>query len=145
MHNRTEARYHNVVAEVVADLSRALDRALDAGIAWDALIVDPGIGFGKTPDQNVAVLRDLALLGVLGRPVLIGTSRKSTIGKVLDASAEERLEGTLATTALAVGAGVDVVRVHDVLPNLRAARMADAIARGGWTEASGWSEVEAVR
>jgi dihydropteroate synthase len=145
MHNRTEARYHNVVAEVVADLSRALDRALDAGIAWDALIVDPGIGFGKTPDQNVAVLRDLALLGVLGRPVLIGTSRKSTIGKVLDVSAEERLEGTLATTALAVGAGVDVVRVHDVLPNLRAARMADAIARGGWTEASGWSEVEAVR
>ena len=132
MHNRTEALYRNVVAEVIADLSRALDAALATGVAWEALIVDPGIGFGKTAEHNLAVLRDLHLLAALGRPVMLGTSRKSTIGKVLDLPAGERLEGTLATTALAVAAGVDIVRVHDVRANVRAARMADAIVRGGW-------------
>jgi dihydropteroate synthase len=134
MHNRAEARYRNVVAEVLADLSRALDKALAAGAAWERLIVDPGIGFGKTAEQNLALLRELDLLGALGRPVLLGTSRKSTIGKVLDLPAPERLEGTLATTALAVAAGVDIVRVHDVLANARVARMADAILRDSWTE-----------
>jgi dihydropteroate synthase len=134
MHNREEPRYANVVAEVIADLSRALDRALAAGVAWDLTIIDPGIGFGKTAEQNLAVLHDLHLITALGRPVLLGTSRKSTIGKVLDLPAEERVEGTVATTALAVAAGVDIVRVHDVLPNVRAARMADAIVRGGWRE-----------
>lgn len=136
MHNRDEARYRNVVAEVLADLQRALDAALAAGIAWEALIVDPGIGFGKTPEHNLAVLGDLHLLAALGRPVLLGTSRKSTIGKVLGLPAGERLEGTLATTALAVAAGVDIVRVHDVRANVRAARMADAIVRTGWHDAS---------
>jgi dihydropteroate synthase len=135
MHNREEARYRNVVAEVIADLQRALDRALTAGVPWESLVVDPGIGFGKTPEHNLAVLGDLALLAVLGRPVLLGTSRKSTIGKVLDVPADQRLEGTLATTALGVAAGVDIVRVHDVQANVRAARMADAIVRGGWEEA----------
>ncbi|MEX2546798.1 MAG: dihydropteroate synthase, partial [Chloroflexota bacterium] len=132
MHNRAEARYRNVVAEVVADLQRALERALSAGVSWEDLIVDPGIGFGKTPEHNLAVLRDLSLLTALGRPVLLGTSRKSTIGRVLDLPADQRLEGTLATTALAVAAGVDIVRVHDVQANVRAARMADAVVRGGW-------------
>jgi dihydropteroate synthase len=132
MHNRAEPRYGNVVAEVLADLSRGIDAALDAGIAWERLIVDPGIGFGKTPAHNLAVLRELHLLTALGRPVLLGTSRKSTIGKVLDLPADQRLEGTLATTALAVAAGVDIVRVHDVAANVRAARMADAIVRGTW-------------
>lgn len=132
MHNRREPRYRDVVSQVLADLSRALDAALAAGIAWEQLIIDPGIGFGKTPQQNLAVLHDLHLLTALGRPVLLGTSRKSTIGKVLDLPADQRVEGTLATTALAVAAGVDIVRVHDVQPNVRAARMADAIVRGGW-------------
>jgi dihydropteroate synthase len=132
MHNRAEARYRNVVAEVLADLQRALDAALAAGVAWERLIVDPGIGFGKTAEHNLAVLHDLDLLAALGRPVLLGTSRKSTIGKVLDLPAGERLEGTLATTALAVAAGVDIVRVHDVRANVRAARVADAVVRGGW-------------
>ncbi len=135
MHNREEARYRNVIAEVIADLQRALDRALAAGVAWENLIVDPGIGFGKTPEHNVAVLGELALVGALGRPVLLGTSRKSTIGKVLDLPADQRLEGTLATTALGVAAGVDIVRVHDVQANVRVTRMADAIVRGGWEEA----------
>ena len=135
MHNREEARYRNVIAEVIADLQRALDRALAAGVPWESLIVDPGIGFGKTPEHNIAVLGELALIGALGRPVLLGTSRKSTIGKVLDLPADQRLEGTLATTALGVAAGVDIVRVHDVQANVRVTRMADAIVRGGWEEA----------
>jgi dihydropteroate synthase len=134
MHNRPEARYYNVVAEVLADLQKALDRALAAGIDWDNLIVDPGIGFGKTAEHNLAILGELSLLTALGRPLLLGMSRKSTIGKVLDLPADKRLEGTLATTALGVAAGVDIVRVHDVAENLRAARMADAIVRGGWAE-----------
>jgi len=131
MHNRAEARYSSVVAEVIADLQRAIDRALWAGIEWDSIVVDPGFGFGKAPAHNLALLRDLAALRVLGRPVLLGTSRKSTLGKVLDLPADERLEATLATTALGIAAGVDIVRVHDVRENVRAARMADAIVRGG--------------
>ncbi len=134
MHNRAEARYRSLVAEVMAELQRALERALTAGVPWDSIIVDPGIGFGKTPEQNLAMLRDLSLVTALGRPVMVGTSRKSTIGKVLDLPADQRLEGTLATTALAVAAGVDLVRVHDVQANVRAARMADAVVRGGWSD-----------
>ena len=137
MHNRPQARYVNVVAEVLSELASALDRAVSVGIPWESTIVDPGIGFGKTAEQNLAVLHDLELLGSLGRPVLLGTSRKSTIGKVLDLPADQRVEGTLATTALGIGAGADIIRVHDVLPNVRAARMADAVVRGTWHEEPG--------
>jgi dihydropteroate synthase len=129
MHNRQAARYASVAAEVVADLERAIARALEAGIAWSQLIVDPGIGFGKTADHNLALLADLAMLQVLRRPILLGTSRKSTIGHVLDLPPGERIEGTIATTVLGIAAGVDIVRVHDVRANVRAARMADAIVR----------------
>ena len=129
MHNRAEARYRNVMAEVLADLQGAIERALAAGIAWDSIIVDPGFGFGKTASHNLILLRELASLRVLGRPILLGTSRKSTLGKVLDLPPDQRVEATLATTALGVAAGVDIVRVHDVRPNVRAARMADAIVR----------------
>ncbi|HSL77068.1 MAG TPA: dihydropteroate synthase [Candidatus Limnocylindrales bacterium] len=132
MHNREEARYADVVREVVDDLRVALDRAERAGVRPEDLIVDPGIGFGKTADHNVALLRDLDALTALGRPILLGTSRKSTIGKILDLPVEERLEGTLATTALGIAKGVDIVRVHDVRANVRAARVADAIVRGRW-------------
>jgi len=131
MHNRAEARYTNLMAEILADLQAAIDRALAAGVAWEAIVVDPGFGFGKTAEHNLALLRDLGLLRALGRPILLGTSRKSTLGKVLDLDADERLEATLATTALGIAAGVDIVRVHDVRPNVRAARMTDAIVRGG--------------
>jgi len=136
MHNRTEPRYRSVVGEIIADLSRALERALAAGVAWEQLIVDPGIGFGKTAAQNLVVLRELVALTMLGRPILLGTSRKSTIGKVLDLPAGDRLEGTLATTALGIANGADIVRVHDVLENARVARMTDAVVRGGWHEPS---------
>lgn len=129
MHDRKEARYVNLMAEIVADLQRAVERALGAGVRWEHLIVDPGFGFGKTPDQNLALLRELAALRVLARPILLGTSRKSTLGRVLDLPPDERLEATLATTALGVAAGVDIVRVHDVRPNVRVARMADAATR----------------
>jgi dihydropteroate synthase len=132
MHNRAEARYTNLIAEVLADLQAAIDRALRAGLAWDRVIVDPGFGFGKTAEHNIALLHDLDSLRLLGRPILLGTSRKSTLGKVLDLPADERLEATLATTALGIAAGADIVRVHDVLPNVRAARMADAVIRGSW-------------
>jgi dihydropteroate synthase len=141
MHNRAEARYRNVVAEVVADLSRALDRALDAGVPWDHLVVDPGFGFGKTPNQNLALLSGLAGLRVLGRPILLGTSRKSTLGKLLDLPPDQRVEATATTTALGIAAGVDLVRVHDVRENVRTARVADAIVRG-WRP-DGWSTGDA--
>lgn len=130
MHNRSEARYTNLLAEVVAELEGAIERAVAAGIDPEAIVVDPGFGFGKTPVQNLVLLRRLDLLRVLGRPILVGTSRKSTLGRVLDLPPDERLEATIATTALAIAAGVDLVRVHDVAANVRAARMSDAVVRG---------------
>lgn len=132
MHNRAEARYVDVVREVVVDLRAALERAEQAGVAPSDLIVDPGIGFGKTADHNVAVLRHLGALRSLRRPILLGTSRKSTLGKILDLPPEDRLEATLATTALGIAAGIDIVRVHDVRANVRVARVSDAIIRGRW-------------
>jgi len=137
MHNRAEARYRNLVPEVIGDLQRALDRAQDAGVAWGDLLVDPGFGFGKTPEHNLALMGDLAAFRVLGRPILLGTSRKSTLGRLLDLPPDQRVEATAATTALGIAAGVDMVRVHDVRENVRTARIADAILRGwrpaGWT------------
>ncbi len=130
MHNRLEARYTNLLAEVVADLEHAIETALELGIARDRIIVDPGFGFGKAPVHNIALLAGLGSLRMLGRPILLGTSRKSTLGKILDLPADERLEATLATTVLGIAAGVDIVRVHDVRANVRAARIADAIVRG---------------
>jgi dihydropteroate synthase len=131
MHNRAEAAYSDFEAELVDDLRAALDRAVAAGVPLRNLIVDPGFGFGKTPEQNLISIRELPRLRALGVPVLLGTSRKSTIGRVLGGlPVEERLEGTLATTALGIAAGADIVRVHDVRANLRTALVADAICRG---------------
>jgi dihydropteroate synthase len=131
MHNRAEARYSDLMAELLADLRAALDRAVRLGVKRENLIVDPGFGFGKTPEHNLVALRDLGQLRALGRPILLGTSRKSTLGRVLGGvGPEDRLEATLATTALAVAAGANIVRVHDVRPNVRVARMCDAVLRG---------------
>jgi dihydropteroate synthase len=137
MHNRAEARYRNVVAEVIAELQAAVERAVEAGVDADQVIVDPGFGFGKTPEQSLAVLRELGALRLLGRPILLGASRKSTLGRILDLPPDQRVEGTIATTALGIAAGADIVRVHDVLGNVRAARVADAVTRG-------WTPVEAT-
>ena len=131
MHNRAEPLYEDFAAELIADLRAALDRAVAAGVPLGNLIVDPGFGFGKTPEHNLAAMRELPALRRLGRPVLLGTSRKSTLGRLLGGlPVEERLEATLATTALGIAGGVDIVRVHDVRANVRAALVADAICRG---------------
>ena len=129
MHNRAEARYTTSWPRS-SPTSAPRSTGRSGRHPAERIIVDPGFGFGKTPDHNLTLLRDLGALRVLGRPVLLGTSRKSTLGKVLDLPAEQRLEATLATTALGIAAGVDIVRVHDVRANVRAARMADAIVRG---------------
>ena len=131
MHNRTEPVYRDLVTEVAADLAAALERAMAAGVPEDHLIVDPGFGFGKTAAHNLELLRRISELRSLRRPILLGTSRKSTLGRVLAGlPPAERLEATLATTALGVAGGVDMVRVHDVAANVRAARLADAVVRG---------------
>jgi dihydropteroate synthase len=131
MHNRAEARYTDLVSEILDDLRRAIDRAVAAGVARENILVDPGFGFGKTADHNLVLLRELGRLRSLGRPIVLGTSRKSTLGKVLgDVPPAERVEATIATTALGIASGVDIVRVHDVRANARAARMADAVVRG---------------
>ncbi len=129
MHNRAEPVYRTFLPELIADLQRALDRAAGLGVPWDDLIVDPGFGFGKTADHNLELLRELDALRMLGRPILLGTSRKSTLGRVLDLPPDDRLEATLATTALGIASGTDMVRVHDVEANVRAARMTDAVVR----------------
>jgi dihydropteroate synthase len=131
MHNRAEPHYEDFATELIHDLRLAVERAEAAGVPPQNLIVDPGFGFGKTPEHNLIVMRELPALQSLGRPILLGTSRKSTLGRVLGGlPIEQRLEGTLATTALGVAAGVDLIRVHDVRANVLAVRVADAVCRG---------------
>lgn len=122
--------YDDVVAEVRATLAAHAARAQQAGIPREHIWIDPGIGFGKTVEHNLQLLRALPQLKALGYPVLIGTSRKSFIGHILGGlPPEERLEGTLATLALAVAWGADIVRVHDVQAAVRAVKVADALCR----------------
>jgi len=130
MHNQRGRQFRAVVGDLLAGFRESLRIAREAGVREEQLIVDPGFGFGWDERQNLEMLRRLAELRVLGRPVLIGTSRKSTIGKVLDLPVEERLEGTAATVAIAIAHGADIVRVHDVKAMVRVARMTDAIVRG---------------
>lgn len=133
-----DPQYDDVVAEVGQRLAAAVDQALAAGIDRRRLLVDPGIGVGKRTQHNLALLRTLHKLRRFGCPVLLGASRTSVIGNVLNKPIGERDTGTLATTALAAAQGVDMVRVHDVAANVEVARMADAIVRGLATPAAGW-------
>jgi dihydropteroate synthase len=119
----------DIVAEVRADLERVMEMALKAGVLRENIILDPGIGFGKTVEQNLALVGRLQELKALGFPILLGTSRKSFIGAVLDLPPEERLEGTAATVAIGIARGADIVRVHDVGPMARLCRMSDAVVR----------------
>lgn len=120
-----------IVSDVIRFLAGSIDMALAAGVSWEHLIIDPGIGFGTTPEENLTLLRRLGELRALGRPLLLGTSRKSTIGKVLGGlPASERLEGTAATVALSIAQGADIVRVHDVHEMMRVVKMSDAVVRG---------------
>ncbi|MFO8143475.1 MAG: dihydropteroate synthase [Dehalococcoidales bacterium] len=121
--------YDDVIAEVMSSLRKSLDVALGLGVSWDNLIIDPGIGFGKTWQQNLEILQRLEELNELGRPILVGPSRKSFIGIVLDLPAEERVEGTAASIAISIAKGADVVRVHDVGQMTRVCRVSDAIVR----------------
>ncbi len=129
MHNRKSAEYRDFMPELLEDLRGTLDLAAAAGIARDRIILDPGIGFAKSCEQNLTAMHRLGELAALGCPVLLAASRKSVIGLSLGLPVEERLEGTLATTAIGVLQGAAFVRVHDVKENLRAARMALAIRR----------------
>ncbi len=131
MHNKAVPVYErHVVDEVIAFLEHAAARANNAGISQDRIILDPGIGFGKLPDHNLAILSALQRIVQLGFPTLLGSSRKSTIGKVTGREPAARTYGTAATVALAVAAGIDIVRVHDVTQMRDVARMSDAIVRG---------------
>jgi len=130
MHNQDGTEYAgDLIDEIKRVLRAATDNAIAAGVPRERVLVDPGIGFGKTADHNWEVMRRLPELAELGQPILIGTSRKSFIGKLLDLPVTERVEGTAATVAAAILRGVDVVRVHDVRVMLRVAAVADRIAR----------------
>ena len=120
-----------IVAKVIADLQNGIKIALAAGVPPQNIIVDPGIGFGKTLEQNLELVNRLAELKALGKPILLGTSRKSMIGMVLDLPPEKRLEGNLAVTAIGIANGADMVRVHDVRQTALVCRMSDAIIRRG--------------
>ncbi len=129
MHNQRGTEYHDLIGDIRDALEESVAIGVRAGIATDRIICDPGIGFGKTREQNLEIVRRLSELRALGHPILIGPSRKSFIGKTLDLPVQERLEGTAAAVALSIAAGADMVRVHDVTAMVRVARMADAIVR----------------
>ncbi|EET58556.1 dihydropteroate synthase [Marvinbryantia formatexigens DSM 14469] len=130
MHNRQAADYTDFRAELLADLRETVALAKAAGIADDKIILDPGVGFGKTYEHNLTAINHLEELQALGYPVLLGTSRKSVIGLTLDLPAAERVEGTLVTTVFGVMKQAMFVRVHDVKENARAIKMTEAILHG---------------
>lgn len=143
MSNQRDSPCPDIMSAVISDLKRAIKQALSAGVPWENIIVDPGIGFGKTQEQNLEVLQRLEELQALGRPILLGSSRKSFIGWVLDLTPEQRsnkvafvppgdqrLEGTAATIAIGIAKGADIVRVHDVKEMARVCKMSDALVRG---------------
>ena len=122
-------KYEDVVRDVHASLSQSIKCAEAQGVAAERIIIDPGIGFGKTPEHNIELLKRLSEFRSLNKPMLIGTSRKSFIGNILQLPVTERVEGTVATVCWAIAHGADIVRVHDVKANVRAALMTDALYR----------------
>jgi len=126
---RDTADYADPIAEIIASLERSLEIASQSGVPRENVILDPGIGFGKSWQHDLVIIRRLAEIKALGRPVLIGPSGKSFIGKVLDLPVPERLEGTAASVAIGIANGADIIRVHQVRPIVRICRMADAIVR----------------
>lgn len=129
MHNRENTDYQNFLADFMDDMKECVKIAKDAGIADDRIILDPGVGFGKTYEMNLEIIDKLEIMKELGYPVLLGTSRKSVIGLTLDLPVEEREEGTMVTTVYGVQKGCAFVRVHDVEKNKRAIRMTRALMR----------------
>lgn len=131
MSNQRDTPCDDIMAEINADMKRAIGQAMAAGVSEENIIIDPGIGFGKTLEQNLEIIRRLAELKSLGRPILLGTSRKSLIGLTQDLPPDQRVEGTAATLAIGIAHGADMVRVHDVAYMVRVCRMSDAVIRGG--------------
>ncbi len=130
MSNQRDANVQgDIMAEIIADLKRAINLAVKVGVKQENIIIDPGVGFGKTLEQNLKIVDRLAELKPLGQPILLGTSRKSMIGLTLDLPPEERVEGTAATLAIGIANGADLMRVHDVKQMVRVCRMSDAIIR----------------
>ena len=125
-----DTRYVDLLSSVVGFLRKAAARAAGAGIPDDKVLVDPGLGFGKSSSGNLEILRQLQTLRSIGRPVVIGASRKSFIGAVLDLPVKQRVEGSLAVAALAVWQGAHVIRAHDVTATVRVVRMIEAIREG---------------
>ncbi len=129
MHNRTNTDYDNLMEDILSELGESIELAVKAGVKDENIILDPGIGFGKTWEQNLTVMRNMDMLKKLGYPILLGASRKSFIGKTLGVEVNDRLEGTLAVTSVGIIRGADIVRVHDVLQNARVAAMTDSMVR----------------
>lgn len=130
MHNRENIISGNFKEQMLADIAESISIAKEAGIREDGILLDPGVGFGKTYEQNLKVFGCLEALAQFGYPVLLGTSRKSVIGNTLNLPVEERVEGTMVTTVYAVQKGCRFVRVHDITENVRAIRMTEAIMYG---------------
>ena len=129
-HNQAHIRYRDVVPDVFGRLHELAQNAIELGISKENIILDPGMGFGKTAQHNLQILRRLREFDALDLPLLVGMSRKSTIGYVLDLPVDDRIEGTAATVAISIANGADIVRVHDVKEMARVAKMTDAIVRG---------------
>lgn len=129
MHNREDIPYNDLMRDIKEDLIESINLALDAGVKRENIILDPGIGFAKTLDQNLETMNNVDKIKELGFPVLLGTSRKSMIGLTLDLPKDERLEGTLATTVIGITKGCEFVRVHDIKENKRVCVMTDTILR----------------
>jgi len=131
MHNQVGTEYAmDIIESMKCFFDKTIEIALQAGVKEESIILDPAIGFGKTPEQNIYVMSKLDEIKAMGYPILLGTSRKSMIGKILDLRSDQRVEGTIATTIIGIMTGVEMVRVHDITENLRAALVADAIIRG---------------
>lgn len=129
MHNRDNENYNNLMKDVINDLIESINIALEAGVKAEKIIIDPGIGFAKTYEQNLEVMNNLEKLATLGYPILLATSKKRVIGTALNLEKDERVEGTVATTVVGIMKKCDFVRVHNVKENKRAALMTDAIVR----------------
>ena len=129
MHNREDKPYENLMEDVINDLQESIDIALEAGVKKGNIILDPGIGFAKTYEENLMVMNKCEVIRAMGYPVLLGTSRKSMIGLTLNLPVNERVEGTLATTVVGIMKGIEFIRVHDVLENKRVAVMTDTILK----------------
>ena len=123
--------YDNLIEEIKTYLIESIKIAKEAGIDEDKIIIDPGIGFGKTPEDNLRILKNLNEFTELGRPLMVGVSRKSFIGKILNLPTEERLEGSLASMAVAIMNGANILRVHDVKESKMVAKLVDAILKSG--------------